>query len=60
MGYNVYKHTFPNGKVYIGITRQKPKYRWANGNGYLRLKPNGEYKQPLMARAVIKYGWENV
>ena len=21
--YSVYKHTFPNGKVYIGITKQK-------------------------------------
>ena len=23
--YFVYKHTFPNNKVYIGITQQEPK-----------------------------------
>lgn len=32
--YCVYKHTAPNGKVYIGITKQKPKYRWGRGSGY--------------------------
>lgn len=26
-GYYVYKHTFPNGKVYIGITCQNSKVR---------------------------------
>lgn len=31
MGYSVYKHTFPNGKVYIGMTGQEPEKRWANG-----------------------------
>ena len=31
----VYKHTCPNGKVYIGITCQKPQNRWGkDGNGY--------------------------
>lgn len=30
----VYKHTFPNGKVYIGITGQEPYKRWKYGNGY--------------------------
>lgn len=52
MNYSVYKHTFPNGKVYIGITSQKPEYRWANGKGYSA--------QPLMIRAISKYGWNNV
>ena len=46
----VYKHTSPSGKVYIGITCQNPKYRWANGNGY---KGQGFYY------AIQKYGWEN-
>lgn len=32
--YTVYKHTTPSGKVYIGITKQKPWQRWNNGNGY--------------------------
>ena len=29
--YYVYKHTFPNNKVYIGITQQEPQKRWKNG-----------------------------
>lgn len=57
--YYVYKHTFPNGKVYIGITSQKPENRWNSGKGYLR-KINGKYAQPLMANAVIKHGWDNI
>lgn len=47
----VYKHTSPNGKVYIGITSKKPKERWANGHGY---KSN-----PHFYRAIQKYGWDN-
>ena len=59
MSYCVYKHTFPNGKVYIGITCRKPEHRWNNGKGYLE-KKNDEYIQPSIARAINKYGWENV
>ena len=60
MSYCVYKHTFPNGKVYIGITCMKPEHRWKkNGKGYLE-KKNDNYCQPLMAYAVLKYGWKNV
>lgn len=50
--YTVYKHTTPSGKVYIGITKQKPEKRWANGNGY----KNNEH----FYRAILKYGWENI
>ena len=50
--YKVYIHKFPNGKAYIGITRQEPKIRWGGGNGYVR----NEY----MYRAIKKYGWENI
>jgi group I intron endonuclease len=50
--YKVYMHIFPNGKAYIGITRQDPKLRWGGGNGYAR----NEY----MYRAIKKYGWENI
>lgn len=32
--YIVYRHTAPDAKVYIGITKQKPEMRWANGKGY--------------------------
>ena len=50
--YKVYIHKFPNGKAYVGITRQAPKVRWGGGNGYVR----NEY----MHRAIKKYGWENI
>lgn len=60
IAYTVYKHSFPNGKIYIGITSLKPKYRWGNdGNGYLH-KTNEKYNQPKIAHAIQKYGWENV
>ncbi len=49
--YCVYKHVAPDGRVYIGITSQKPKARWQGGNGY----KNNTY----FTRAIKKYGWEN-
>lgn len=52
MGYTVYKHTSPSGKVYIGITKLKPEYRWNNGKGYRE-------DQILFYRAIKKYGWDN-
>lgn len=45
-------HTFPNGKVYIGITMRDPKDRWLGGLGY---KDNNR-----MFNDIVKYGWENV
>ena len=50
--YTVYRHTCPNGKVYIGITRQSVKDRWRSGLGY---KNN-----PHFFNAIKKYGWENI
>lgn len=52
MNYTLYKHIFPNGKTYVGITRGEPKKRWAYGHGYRT--------QQLMFRAITKYGWNNV
>lgn len=50
----VYKHTFPNGKVYIGITSRSVKIRWGlKGNNYSKA-------QPLIYNAIKKYGWENI
>lgn len=49
--YSVYKHTCPNGKVYIGITSQKVESRWNYGHGY---------DLQLFGRAIKKYGWENI
>ena len=49
--YTVYMHKNKiNGKVYIGITKQKPQYRWNDGNGY---------KTQLFYKAILKYGWDN-
>ena len=51
--YCVYKHTAPNGKVYIGITCNKPENRWGNGG------KNYAVNQ-LFTRAIAKYGWDNI
>ena len=48
--YTVYKHTSPSGKVYIGITRQRPSKRYCGGNGYRHCSH--------MQAAINKYGWE--
>lgn len=50
--YCIYKHVFPNGKVYIGQTCQKPERRWKNGEGYV--------ESVLLYNAIKKYGWESV
>lgn len=48
----VYKHTFPNGKVYIGQTRTGDhEHRWQNGNGY--------HDQKVYA-AIKEFGWDNI
>lgn len=51
MDYCVYKHTSPNGKVYIGVTSTSTKRRWGNGSGYV----HNEH----FYRAIQKYGWDN-
>ena len=49
----VYVHVFPNGKMYFGVTSQLPHERWgSDGRGY-------KY-QPLIWRAIQKYGWNNI
>lgn len=49
----VYVHVFPNGKMYFGVTSQKSQSRWgSDGRGY-------KY-QPLIWRAIQKYGWNNI
>lgn len=50
--WSVYKHTFPNGKVYIGITSGDPLKRWSGGHGY-----SGQRR---MFSAIVKFGWDNV
>lgn len=49
--YCVYKHTNrTNGKIYIGITSQKPQERWDSGWGY--------QKNKHFWYAIRKYGWD--
>ena len=50
--YTVYKHIFPNKKVYIGITCRKASYRWGNGKNYKSSRK--------MYNAINKYKWENI
>ena len=50
--YKVYLLTFPNNKVYIGITSQNEKDRWKKGEGYI----NNE----IMYNDILKYGWINI
>ena len=51
--YTVYQHKNKiNGKIYIGITMQKPENRWGNnGNNYK--------SSPHFYSAIQKYGWDN-
>lgn len=51
--YKVYKHTFPNGKFYIGITSKvRIEERWGDNGKY--------YKGQFVYRAIKKYGWDNI
>lgn len=51
MDYSVYMHVNKtNGKRYIGITSQKPLYRWKNGLGYR--------SQKRFFSAIKSYGWD--
>lgn len=49
--YSVYRHTSPNGKIYIGITRRAVTDRWGKGRGYK--------KNLYFWRAIQKYGWDS-
>ena len=52
MNYKVYLHSFPNGRYYVGITKENPEDRWKNGFGYAR-----NYE---MFYDIVKYGWDNI
>lgn len=49
--WSVYRHTCPNGKVYIGATSKPPKTRWNYGYGY---------RNSHFYSAIIEYGWNNI
>lgn len=47
----VYVHTVPNGKIYIGCTKD-PVSRWNNGEGYINNK--------IFYNDIQSYGWNNI
>ena len=50
--YKVYKHTAPNGMVYIGATKLSINMRWrGNGEGYK--------KQKRFYEDILNFGWDN-
>ena len=49
--YSAYGHIFENYKCYIGQTKQNPKDRWDNGNGY---------ETQVVYNPIKKYGWDNI
>lgn len=54
----VYRHIFPNNKVYIGITSQELSLRWrSDGSGY---RPQKGRHSTKIWNAIQKYGWSNV
>lgn len=50
--YQVYRHTCPNGKVYIGMTGLNVEDRWDEGMGY--------QKNPSFFHDILRYGWTNI
>lgn len=50
--WTVYRHTSPSGKTYIGVTSNKPEYRWSGGKGYRSCT--------AFNKAIDKYGWDNI
>lgn len=52
--YCVYKHTTPNGKVYIGQTKTGVENRWKNGKGYTC------HRHGFFWKAIEKYGWDSI
>lgn len=50
--YRIYRLIFPNGKMYIGQTKQSLGSRWNNGNRY-------SYNTNLYAD-ICRYGWNNI
>lgn len=48
----VYRHTAPDGRMYIGIAEEPHKRRWANGKGYK--------KNPEFWECINTVGWDNI
>lgn len=48
----VYRHTAPDGRMYIGVAQEPAKIRWANGKGY---KNNAEFW-----KCICEVGWGSI
>ena len=48
--YKVYRYTFPNGKVYIGVTKHSLEER----------RDNGYQHNKALQEAMRKFGWRNI
>lgn len=49
--WSVYKHTCPDGRVYIGATSKLPRVRWNYGYGY---------RNSPFFNAIREHGWNNI
>lgn len=49
--YSVYIHEFPDGKYYVGLTKQSLEARWQNGDGY---------KSQPVYDAILNFGWNSI
>lgn len=50
--YQIYKHTVPNGKIYIGRTKLSLNKRFQGGSGYRTNK--------VFYADILAYGWNNI
>lgn len=50
--YSVYRHIFPTGEIYIGITSGDVEDRWKNGFGY--------ESQRKFFKRIVAVGWDNI
>ena len=50
--YSVYRHVFPTGETYIGITNGNVEDRWKNGFGY--------ESQRKFFKRIVATGWDNI
>lgn len=57
--YIIYKLTSPSNGVYIGQTSKTIEERGGKDGRYYTQTKNDKFLQPIIAQAIIKYGWDN-
>lgn len=48
----VYRHTVPDGRMYIGVAMEPANSRWQNGKGYR--------SNPEFWKCICEVGWDNI